>query len=445
MSHEDLVPVPRAALKLHVRQALKRYWAADDRPLDRLEPVEHGFPTTVQSLSLVFVQMPDWATECAVDGCLAVPSEACGGSTAVHWSQVDWWLAVFLLLESWHERAWEARHGPIHSYSLRLTDWDERVWARAWVNRMALFLRSWAAHQCGQDASALFGPLPEAEIVMTHDVDAIEKTAAIRLKQSAFMAFNAARLAIRARPRMALARLRQALRFLLGRDDWSMLETVVEMERVAGLRSQFNFYADARPKTLTRWLFDPGYDIGENRLTASIRTLVSSGWNVGLHQSYDAWRSADLIREQKGLLQLAAGVPVTSARQHWLRFSWRDTWAAESAAGLSQDMTLMFNDRPGLRCSTALCWRPWDPLAGCAHSLSVMPTMLMDSHVYDYQPMSSSERRAAFQYWTSEVVAVGGQVAVLWHPHTLTRDYGWKAGFQELLSALPARTAWGGL
>jgi hypothetical protein len=69
-------------------------------------------------------------------------------------------------------------------------------------------------------------------------------------------------------------------------------------------------------------------------------------------------------------------------------------------------------------------------------SLNALPTVLMDSHFYDYVPMNSVERRAALKRLLAEVVAVGGQAAVLWHPHTIAADYGWREGFQDLLDEL---------
>ena len=96
----------------------------------------------------------------------------------------------------------------------------------------------------------------------------------------------------------------------------------------------------------------------------------------------------------------------------------------------------MFNDRPGFRVAAALEWSPWDVVQGEDVSFKALPTVLMDSHFYDYQPMSAAERRAALKHWLSEIVAVGGQAAVLWHPHTISADYGWGQGFQELLKEL---------
>ncbi|HID45606.1 MAG TPA: hypothetical protein EYP34_07625, partial [Chromatiaceae bacterium] len=411
MQPDSLTPVPRGLLKQHLLRSLGQYWPRKEEVLDRLPVVEMGFPEITGSLQLVEVTLPEWAKQWGVDGSLVVPIECCMNPSQPTRKKVDWWLAAFLLLECWHERIREQKFGVIHSYSFRLQDWDERVWERAWVNRIALFLREWEATVARQDTTTLFGSLPQAEIRMTHDVDAINKTWSIRIKQSAFLGFNALRLFAKGQAKPAIQRVSQAFRFLFGSSNWFVFSELMDIEKQAGIRSHFNFYADTRIKTLKRWLLDPGYNIDDPNLHRLFENLVKGGWIIGLHQSYDAWKSADLMRTQRTRLQSLVNVAVSTCRQHWLRFSWRDTWAAQAAAGFQCDMTLMFNDRPGFRAAAALNWIPWDHEESHPHQLSIMPTILMDSHFYDYETMSDTKRRSALRYWLNEVVAVRGQAA----------------------------------
>jgi hypothetical protein len=339
------------------------------------------------------------------------------------------------MLECWHERAWENTHGPIHSYSLRLRKWDERVWQRTWVNRIALFLRSWAAHEQGRTEQDLFGPISQAEILITHDVDAVAKTLPIRLKQCAFNLFNAGRNLAAGSPRRTVANISNAARFLFSGDDWWILDNLTQIERQAGIRSHFNFYADKRKKSLKRWLFDPSYDIGTDSLIRFMRGARAQGWTIGLHPGFDAWQDSEIIREQKQKLEAVLGHEISSCRQHWLRFSWRDTWTAQEKAGLGLDTTLMFNDRPGFRNASALQWKPWNAEAGSRHGIQALPTVLMDSHLYDYQSMDNEERKNHISAWIDEIKQVGGQAALLWHPHTLTKTYAWGQGFDDLIRA----------
>ena len=131
-----------------------------------------------------------------------------------------------------------------------------------------------------------------------------------------------------------------------------------------------------------------------------------------------------------------AGGAVTACRQHWLRFSWKRTWAAQEVAGIEFDTTLMFNDRPGFRNAAALCWRPWNAILHKQHKVKVQPSVLMDSHLYDYQQLGDSDRQQQIRNWLGECDYVHGQTAVLWHPHTLTKDYGWKQGFESVLMVM---------
>jgi hypothetical protein len=381
------------------------------------------------------VPLPDWAADVAVEGGLLVPRRHAGPAGSERWRAVDWWGAAWWYLSGAAERAHEERSGPIHSYSYRLAGWDPRMWERAWVNRIALFLRRWAAREARQDERALLGHAPAAEIQLTHDIDAIRKTLAIRFKQSAFHGYNALRLAGRGELRHALGKLGAAVRFLLSDADYWHFDAIEAAELRAQVRSSFFVYGgDPRRRSLVQALFDPGYHVREDRLAAKLRALAAAGWRVGLHQSYTAWRDEAAMAREKARVEDALGTRVTACRQHWLRFSWRETWKAQQAAGLEADATLGFNDRPGFRNGAALSFRPWDTARDGPMRLAATPLILMDSHLYDYRPGSDPARE--IRRWIGEVEAVGGTASVLWHPHTLSPDYGWPAGFEALLAAV---------
>jgi len=297
---ETLPSVQPSTLRGHVLTALERYWQRGRENVEALPVTEGEFPLDVTYPRYVLISLPGWAA-CGVDGFLLVPEEAC--ALGRDWRHVDWWLASFLMLECWHERVWELEHGPIHSYSFRLREWDDRIWQRAWVNRIALFLRSWAAREQGRSEEDLFGPIPQAEIVITHDVDAIAKTLPIRLKQCTFKLFNAGRSIVAGDLRRSAASIRQAAHFLFGRDDWWVMDNLLDMEQQAGIHSHFNFHADRRKKSVKRWFFDPGYDVSSDRLVTFMQTVREKGCAVGLHPSFDAWQVSALIRAQKETLE----------------------------------------------------------------------------------------------------------------------------------------------
>jgi hypothetical protein len=406
------LPLPNmGARRSHVLESLGMYWPGCSDRVAEL-PIEQRDAATVSGpLRLAEIILPHWAASAGVGGRLLVPREASGDGS---WQQTDWWTAAFIMLEGWHERALEQAHGPVHSYSFRLKGWDERAWQRAWVNRIGMFLAMWAGIEPFQHAAA---------VRLSHDVDAISKTVPIRIKQGAFRAVAAAR--------RRTGETSGAIQFMSRRSDWWHIDDVLRLEGQAGIDSTFNVFADPRHRSPRRWLLDPGYRLDSSQGIRLIDTLLRSGSEVGLHPSFDSWRNADLLAEQREHLEQHLGRPVNRVRQHWLRFSWERTWAAQAAAGL----TLMFNDRSGFRNSAAIEWRPWNTLTGSSHEIHASTSCFMDSHQYNYSDLVGTSRIAA-RTLVDELRAVGGTAEFLWHPHTLNPDFGWRPGFVQLIDAV---------
>jgi hypothetical protein len=163
--------------------------------------------------------------------------------------------------------------------------------------------------------------------------------------------------------------------------------------------------------------------------------MHAGGWEIGLHQSFDAWRDKLRMREEKEKLEKTVGVPIVSCRQHWLRFSFYSTWKVQQNLGLKQDTTLGFNDRPGFRNGAAVAFNPWDHLDG-AMQIESIPMVLMDSHLYDYHCYSDENRENQINYWLNEIKFVGGQASIVWHQRVMSKDYGWDKGYEQLLSSV---------
>jgi hypothetical protein len=428
------LPTPEE-MKKHVLASLSAYWSKGSNHIVHLPVNVSNNPRIQLPLKLVSIELPHWATQCGIDGHILVPKEATiAGST---WDRVDWWLALYLLLECWHERMFEEQFGkPIHSYSNRLKNWDTRAWDYAWVNRIALFFRLWTEQIQESTQLELFGELPKPKFHLTHDVDAIKKTFPIRLKQCAFNIYNGVKNLCKLNFIGFLQNIRVAYRFLLTKGDWWTFDEILKQESAAGLHATFHFYSDNRNKTWLSWLMDPGYDTSSKIVRQLFETIQTAGGSIGLHPSFCAWKKPELIRAQREQLEADAKVSIQTCRQHWLRFSWSKTWAAQEQAGIVQDTTLMFNNRSGFRASAALSWNPWNTQKDTQHIILSVPTVLMDSHFYDYAERSMHEIKCELHHWIDECVAVNGEIALLWHPHTLSKDYDWKSGFDMLINAI---------
>lgn len=421
----------------YVLDTFELYWPENQGLIDELCSNHHFSPWLQEPPpELELVNLPDWAYDLGIEGKLAVPAIECSLGSGQAWESIDWISVMFWFLHGMAERAYEEHHGPIHSYSAHLAGWPSDLWNYAWTNRIALFLRRWCARRLHRSEQELFGSLPKPSVIMTHDLDAVRKTFVIRFKQTVFNLFNCCRSILSGKPGQAFDFLAKGLRFFLSKGNYAQLENMCNQERAAGIRSIINVFAGRgkQPLKPANLLIDPSYSPASPNISTFLSKLMQSGWHVGLHQSFETWDASIPMILEKKRLEKALPTSLLHCRQHWLRFSWKKTWQAQSQAGFSYDYTLAFNDRPGFRNSTALPFHPWDDTANAKLSIKAVPTILMDSHLFDYVPLSSNQRFQRMKRLIDEVILVHGKVAVLWHPHTLASDYGWEMGFRDLLS-----------
>ena len=276
-------PDSRCAERRWILDCGSRYWpkerqAIANLPLNSLTPAVEPGPHP----EYWHVALPEWAADIGVEGALLVFANMVASGGGPEWLRCDWLSVAYHMLASTSERTHEATKGPALSYSFRLSPKMVPLFERAWVNRIFLFLRRWAAREAGVPEEALFGPLPTAEIKLTHDLDAIRLTPEIRFKQGAFQAVNAGRALAHAKPAAALRFMGDAARYLFSRGDFRTLKRLREMERAAGLKSVLHVYG-GRPGikrgSLRRILMDPAYDV--MMIADELRRFRDEGHEVG--------------------------------------------------------------------------------------------------------------------------------------------------------------------
>ena len=138
----------------------------------------------------VFVKLPGWAKDLGTgsSSSILVPKHCVVEND--DWKNVDWWRAIFEMITCKSEYEYEKTNGPIHSYAYKLPKSFNTQFKFAWANRIILFLRRWASFIQNISEEKLFGAKPKGKIYLTHDVDYISKTFALRFKRSVFIVFN---------------------------------------------------------------------------------------------------------------------------------------------------------------------------------------------------------------------------------------------------------------
>lgn len=414
------------------------FWSSGSGPIAALE-----MPSSIDNPfdgQMALVRLPKWAADIGVGVPPSILVDKCCivAGPGAEFECCDWLRAAFLQLSGMPEVIHERKNGPSHSYS-NIAGIDPRRFDDAWVNRIFLFLRRWASVEANLEEEAMFGLLPQWQIDITHDVDALEKTARIRCKQTAFHLYNAVKLALNGSVDAAFKRSVRAAKFFLSTPEYDRFDEILDMESEIGATSTFHFYADIKSphrRFLSRFLMDPAYTPRNPRMAMTMVKLIEGGHSVGIHGSYDSWNHADLLRNERESLAALCGQDIRRVRQHWLRFSWLQTWKAQQQAGLGLDTTLCFNNRPGFRNGCAFRFHPWCHIDQKPLSIKALPTVLMDSHLYDYKNMSSESRESTILEWLNKIKSSHGEASIIWHTHVLAPDYGWQEGYKVLLNAI---------
>lgn len=385
---------------------------------------------------IIFVTLPAWAQDLG-DENFQMPVPACCVIRA-DWQHVDWWQVAYLFLTCQFEASIENQHGPIHSYAARLPKHFNVLHKRAWANRIFILLRRMVCQRNNVLEQDVFQPLPRGKIYLTHDVDYIQKTLPLRIKQSVFAIFNMCRHILKGNLYHAFQAFKKFIIFAFKPANYWQFDTIQAMEQQYGLTSSWNIYAGERTN-FKQWLLDPSYSLSNTPLIQKLNALSSLGHTVGLHQSFDAWACADLMQNERSQLQTHTALPISSCRQHWLRFSLKDTWLAQERAGFSLDTTLGFNEKPGFRGSYALKIPAWiSKESRFSKTLAILPMILMDSQLFDYAQSSQFSRRQMIDNILEEVAFVGGEATIIWHQRVFHQDYQWGDDYAYLLEKVNA-------
>ena len=365
------------------------------------------------------IKLPDWAIDIAPAGYDGLMVPVWQDSMAMEWKRYDWWRAAHFMITSGWERSHELKNGPVHSYAFKYDAKYAALFEHAWANRIILFLKRWWTVQNDvADEQQAFGPVVKPIIHLTHDVDAISKTIPIRVKQAAFWVYNRSVL--------------RALKFLVSPADYWQFNIIMAIEKAFGHTSTWNIYGGKGGwlRSPRKILLDPSYCVLGERLRNQLKLMSDKGHTIGLHQSFDAWQTPELMQQEKETIEAALGQEVKTCRQHWLRFSFTHTWKAQARAGLNTDMTLGFNDRAGFRNSSAIS--VIDKQSG----IKVIPMVLMDSHLYDYANLNEQERDQKMDHILKELQQAGGEASIIWHHRVFHSDYGWGSGYYRLLNKM---------
>jgi len=178
------------------------------------------------------------------------------------------------------------------------------------------------------------------------------------------------------------------------------------------------------------------YDIALESWHPLFRSLIRHlrhSAEIGIHPSYFSGEHGKMEHE-KNTLEKLAGATIRKSRQHFLRFSIRDTPRRLMKMGIHEDHSMGYASMPGFRAGTCTPFKYFDLEANAATSLEMVPFCVMDSLFYDYLKLPVQEAGKIMQSLIEAAKAVDGQAVMVWHDRSFSELHypGWKALYQQL-------------
>ncbi|GMV10193.1 MAG: hypothetical protein AMXMBFR55_19270 [Gemmatimonadota bacterium] len=175
-----------------------------------------------------------------------------------------------------------------------------------------------------------------------------------------------------------------AARVASGRSHFWTFREWVELAATYGTRPCFYFMA--RQGSLwqyARGTPDDFYDVRAPRFQRLFAELRDAGCEIGLHASYHAHRSTDMLRREVQRIAEAAGVECAGNRHHYWHLDPDDpneTLRRHAEAGLRYDSSLGLEYYPGFRRGICHPFRPFHPARRELLPIVQLPPAWMDDH-----------------------------------------------------------------
>ena len=338
----------------------------------------------------------------------------------------------FVLLSRKLEYQEEQKGKQIRSYRQRLSLLSEKVFANPSVNLQFDLLEQLIGRLFPE---LRFGNGNPFSVELSHDLDYLEKTTQLRLKQSAFNVFNALRRITR--PSYALKQLGRSISFFFTDSDYWNFEYWTHLESSYNMKSVFYVYSCADDQSLKTWIMDPSYNVSKHiDLQDQLKEMINEGFEIGLHGSINSYNKLELLRTERDLLANAIGHEVIKSRQHWLMYSENITPQIHEHL-FKFDSTLAWNDCMGFRSSCCSRYRPYNHKNSRPFNYLITPQIVMDSQLFDYAADGGESAYAkAEELLRKSVQHKNCYVSISWHPRTNHPEYNWQGPYESLIAKI---------
>jgi hypothetical protein len=179
------------------------------------------------------------------------------------------------------------------------------------------------------------------------------------------------------------------------------------------------------------------YDKNPAHSNSGFRKLIkalSVKYDVGLHPSYQSSSEQQRIGMEKNRLEDALEKKVTSARCHFLKIRFPETYRQFMKDGITDDYTMIYASQSGFRTGLCVPYQWFDLEKNEATSLTIHTSAVMEGTLRDYNKLPADKAQEICSAMMSEVKKYGGEFISIFHNDSFVPEQKeWIAVYHDML------------
>lgn len=193
------------------------------------------------------------------------------------------------------------------------------------------------------------------------------------------------------------------------KDPYDSFDEIMDISDTLDIKSHFFFMSGG-----TTNKYDNRYSIKNPRVKKIIEKIKKRGHFIGLHPSYNAYNDSKQFKIEKEALEEINEAPITTGREHYLRFEVPTTWQLWEDNGFEWCSNLAYPKSAGFRTGSCYPYTPFNILSQERLNVKERPLIMMEVTFAE-----ASQNIKTFDnmvnYYLEIIKKYNGEFVLLWH------------------------------
>lgn len=231
------------------------------------------------------------------------------------------------------------------------------------------------------------------------------------------------------------AMVKERVRVLAGKeqDPYDCYEWLDALHQQYNLQPLYFFHVGQR-----RTQYDKNIDTA-NTVFQQLVQQHARQYAIGLHPSWHSGDEQTHLQKEKKVLETIAQKPVTTSRQHYIRFTLPHTFRRLADAEITNDYSMGYGSINGFRASVATPFYWYDLEKEVQTKLLLHPFCFMDANTFFEQRLSVEAAFDELMHYYSVTKRSSGTLITIWHNQFLGTDSlfaGWRELYVRFIKAV---------